>query len=87
MKKIIPATLAALALSMGVNSAIASDFTDDVNDLKASITAIQNQLDSMDVNYNTSEIETGLNRTQELRALEAQYGNLKASFHDAYSAN
>ena len=87
MKKIIPATLAALALSMGVNSAIASDFTDDVNDLKASITAIQNQLDSMDVSYNTSEIETGLNRTQELRALEAQYGGLKADFSNAYSAN
>jgi len=87
MKKIIPATLAAFALSMGVNSALASDFTDDVNDLKASITAIQNQLDSMDVSYNTSEIATGLNRTQELRALEAQYGSLKADFSNAYSAN
>lgn len=87
MKKLIPATLAAFALSMGVNSALASDFTDDVNDLKASITAIQNQLDSMDVSYNTSEIETGLNRTQELRALEAQYGSLKADFSNAYSAN
>jgi len=87
MKKLIPATFAALALSMGINSALASDFTDDVNDLKASITAIQNQLDSMDVSYNTSEIETGLNRTQELRALEAQYGGLKADFSNAYSAN
>jgi hypothetical protein len=87
MKNIIPAALTALALSMGVNSAVASDFTDDINDLKASITAIQNQLDSMDVNYSKTEIDTGLNRTQELRALEAQYGSLKADFSNAYSAN
>lgn len=87
MKNIIPAAFTAIVLSMGVNAAIASDFTDDVNNLKASITAIQNQLDSMDVNYSNAEIDTGLNRTQELRALEAQYGSLKADFSNAYSAN
>jgi hypothetical protein len=86
MKKLISTSITAIALSMGVNSAIASDFTDDVNDLKASITAIENQLDSMDVDYNKVSLEAGLNRTQELRALEAQYKELKSEFNTAYSA-
>ncbi|OUR66521.1 hypothetical protein A9Q77_11235 [Marinomonas sp. 42_23_T18] len=86
MKKIISTSIAAIALSMGVNSAIASDFTDDVNDLKASITAIENQLDSMDVDYNKVSVVGGLNRTQELRALEAQYKDLKTEFNTAHSA-
>ena len=86
MKKLIPASLAAVALTMGVNSAMASDFTDDVNGLKASITAIEKQLDSMDVDYNKVSVEGGLNRTQELRALEAQYKDLKAEFNAAYTA-
>ena len=85
MKKLISTSIAAIALSMGVNSAIASDFTDDVNDLKASITAIENQLDSMDVDYNKVSLEAGLNRTQELIALEAQYKELKSEFNTAYS--
>jgi len=85
MKKIISTSIAAIALSMGVNSAIASDFTDDVNDLKASITAIENQLDSMDVDYNKVSVVGGLNRTQELRALEAQYKDLKTEFNTAHS--
>ena len=87
MKKLISTSIATIALSLGINSAIASDFTDDVNNLKASITAIENQLDSMDVNYNNSEIDSGLNRTQELRALEAKYKDLKSEFNTAYQAN
>jgi hypothetical protein len=87
MKNIFSTTIAAIALSMGVNSAIASDFSDDVNDLKASITAIEKQLDSMDVNYSKTSLDTGLNRTQELRALEAQYKDLKTEFRNAYTAN
>ncbi len=87
MKKLISTSFAAIALTMGVNSAIASDFTDDVNDLKASITAIENQLDSMDVDYNKVSVVGGLNRTQELRALEAQYKDLKTEFNNSYVAN
>ena len=87
MKKLISTSIAAIAFSLGVNSAFAADFTDDVNDLKASITAIEKQLDSMDVDYNKTSIDSGLNRTQELRALEAQYKDLKTEFHNAYSAN
>lgn len=87
MKKLISTSIAAVVLSMGVNSVMASDFTDDVNDLKASITAIEKQLDSMDVDYNKIELDSGLNRTQELRALEAQYKGLKTEFSNAYSAN
>ncbi|WP_438463568.1 hypothetical protein [Marinomonas sp. PE14-40] len=87
MKNIFSTTITAIALSMGVNSAIASDFSDDVNDLKASITAIEKQLDSMDVNYSKTSLDTGLNRTQELRALEAQYKDLKTEFSNAYTAN
>jgi hypothetical protein len=86
MKKIISSTLAVVALGLSANSVMASDFTDDVNDLKASITAIENQLDSMDVDYNKVSVKGGLNRTQELRALEAQYKDLKAEFNTAYSA-
>lgn len=87
MKNIISTSIAAIAFSLGINSAVASDFTDDVNNLKASITAIEHQLDSMDVNYNSSEIDSGLNRTQELRALEAKYKDLKSEFSSAYQSN
>lgn len=87
MKKLIPASLTAIVLAMGLNTAIAGDFSDDYDDIKASITAIEKQLDSMDVNYSKTEIDTGLNRTQELRALEAKYDGLKADFNSAYSAN
>lgn len=87
MKKLIPASIATIVLSMGIGSAMASDFTDDVNGLKASITAIEKQLDSMNVSYNESAIESGLNRTQNLRALEARYASLKADFNNNYVAN
>ena len=87
MKKIISSTLAVVALGVSANSVMAGDFSDDVNGLKASITAIENQLDSMDVDYNKVSVEGGLNRTQELRALEAQYKDLKAEFNTAYAAN
>jgi hypothetical protein len=87
MKKLISTSITAIALSLGVNSVMASDFTDDVNDLKASITAIEKQLDLMEVNYSKSDIDSGLNRTQEYRALEAQYKNLKTEFSNAYIIN
>lgn len=86
MKKIISTSVAAIALTMGVNSVMASEFTDDINNLKASITAIEKQLDSMDVNYNKTNLDSGLNRTQELRALEVQYKELKNDFNQAYTA-
>lgn len=86
MKKIISTSIAAIALTMGVNSVMASEFTDDINNLKASITAIEKQLDSMDVNYNKTNLDSGLNRTQELRALEVQYKELKNDFNQAYTA-
>ena len=86
MKKIISTSIAAIALIMGVNSVMASEFTDDINNLKASITAIEKQLDSMDVNYNKTNLDSGLNRTQELRALEVQYKELKNDFNQAYTA-
>ena len=87
MKKLISTSIAAIALSFGVNSVMASDFSDDLDDVRAGITAIEKQLDSMDVDYGKTEIDAGLNRTQELRALEAQYDSLKADFQNAYSAN
>ena len=87
MKKIISSTLAVVAFGLAANSVVASDFTDDINDLKAGITAIEKQLDSMDVSYNKVSLESGLNRTQELRSLEAQYKGLKADFNNAYVAN
>jgi archaellum component FlaC len=87
MKKIISSSLAVVALGFAANSVIASDFSDDINDLKSSIKAIEKQLDSMDVNYNKVSLETGLNRTQELRALETQYKDLKSDFNNAYFAN
>lgn len=87
MKKIISSGLAVVVFSIAANNVMASDFTDDINDLKSSITAIEKQLDSMDVNYNKVSLETGLNRTQELRALEAQYKGLKSDFNNAYFVN
>ena len=87
MKKLISTSVAAIALSLGVSSAMASDFSDDLEGVRAGITAIEKQLDSMNVDYSKTEIDSGLNRTQELRALEAQYDSLKADFQNAYSAN
>ena len=87
MKKLISTSIAAIALSLSVNSVMASEFTDDINNLKASITAIEKQLDTMDVNYSKADIDSGLNRTQEYRALEAQYKDLKKEFSNAYTAN
>jgi len=87
MNKIISTSLASLVLSLGVSAVSASDFTDDVNDMKASITALENQLESMDVEFNSQDIEPGLNRTQNLRALEAKYKSLKTVFSHNYVAN
>ena len=87
MKKIISSTLAVVGLGLAANAVVAGDFTDDINGLKASISAIENQLDTMGVDYNKADIDLGLNRTQELRALETQYKDLKNEFHNAYTAN
>jgi len=87
MNKIISTSLASLVLSLGVSAASASDFTDDVNDMKASITALENQLESMDVDFSSQDIEPGLNRTQNLRALEAKYESLQTVFSHNYVAN
>lgn len=87
MKKLLSTSLAALVLSLGVSAVSASDFTDDVNDMKASIKALENQLESMDVDFNSQAIEPGLNRTQNLRALEAKYESLQTVFSQNYVAN
>ena len=87
MNKLIPTSLAAVALTLGMSNALAGTFTDDVNDLKASITAIENQLVSMDVDFDSQAIEPGLNRTQNLRALEAKYDDLKSTFNQHYAVN
>jgi archaellum component FlaC len=87
MKKLITTSITTLALSLGVSSVMAADFSDDLDGVKSSIAAIEKQLDSMDVSYNKVEIDSGLNRTQELRALESQYKDLKTEFNNAYTAN
>jgi TolA-binding protein len=84
MKKLLPASLTALVLALGVGSVSATEFTDDLNDLKASITALENQLTSMDVNFDSQDIESGLNRTQKLRALESKYESLQTVFSNNY---
>ena len=84
MKKLLPASLTALVLALGVGSVSATEFTDDLNDLKASITALENQLTSMDVNFDSQNIESGLNRTQKLRALESKYESLQTVFSNNY---
>jgi len=41
----------------------------------------------MGVDYNTTNIEAGLNRAQEVRALEGKYSELQAQFNNAHFAN
>ncbi|EAQ67366.1 hypothetical protein MED121_15604 [Marinomonas sp. MED121] len=77
MNKIISSTLAIVALGVSANSAIASDYADEVRDAERSVAAIEKHLDSLNVQYNTIEIGNGLNRSQEVRALEAKYDYLQ----------
>jgi hypothetical protein len=77
MNKIISSTLAIVALGVSANSAMATDYADEVRDAERSVTAIEKHLDSLNVQYNTIEIENGLNRSQEVRALEAKYDYLQ----------
>ena len=87
MNKYVPVGFSSLILAFGVSSVIASDFTDDINDTRASINAIEKQLISMDVNFESESIDSGLNRTQTLRALEAKYDSLQAIFQNNHVAN
>ncbi|WP_438463569.1 hypothetical protein [Marinomonas sp. PE14-40] len=87
MKTLITTTVTAIALGLGATSISANDFSDDLDGVRSSIAAIERQLDSMDVNYNKTEINTGLNRTQELRALEAKYDSLQAIFQNNHVEN
>ena len=77
MKKIISSTLAVVALGVAANSVVASDYSDEVTDIKRSVSAIEKQLINLDVQYNNVEIESGLNRSQEVKALEAKYNYLQ----------
>ena len=87
MKKYVPVGFSSLILAFSVSSVIASDFTDDINDTRASINAIEKQLISMDVNFESESIDSGLNRTQTLRALEAKYDSLQTIFQNNHVAN
>ena len=77
MKKIISSTLAVVALGVAANGVVASDYSDEVTDIKRSVSAIEKQLMNLDVQYNNVEIESGLNRSQEVKALEAKYNYLQ----------
>ena len=77
MKKIISSTLAVVALGVAANSVVASDYSDEVTDIKRSVSAIEKQLINLDVQYNNVEIESGLNRSQEVKALEVKYNYLQ----------
>jgi ABC-type proline/glycine betaine transport system substrate-binding protein len=83
MKKITASLLAIAALSTVTTSAFASDYSDEVRDIKISVSALESQLQSMNVEYHTVEIESGLNRSQEVRALEAKYSSLQDQFNNA----
>jgi surface antigen len=89
MKKLIATTFAATALSMAATSALAtnSDYSEEVQDIRISVSALESQLDSMGVDYNSSEIESGLNRSQQVKALEAKYDSLHAIFQNNHVAN
>ena len=89
MKKIIATTFAATALSMAATSALAtnSDYAEEVQDIRISVSALENQLDSMGVDYNSSDIESGLNRSQQVKALEAKYDSLQTIFQNNHVAN
>ena len=87
MNKTIATILAATALSTTASSVLASDYSEEVRDIKISVSALERQLESMGVDYNTTNIEAGLNRAQEVRALEGKYSELQAQFNNAHLAN
>ncbi|KJZ13538.1 hypothetical protein TW85_12560 [Marinomonas sp. S3726] len=87
MKNIIATTFAVTALSMAATSALATDYADEVEDIRISVSALENQLDSMGVDYNSSGIESGLNRSQQVKALEAKYDSLQTIFQNNHVAN
>lgn len=83
MNKLLTSILAVTALSTITTSALASDYSDEVKDIKISVSALESQLNSMDVQYNSIEIESGLNRSQEVKALETKYSFLQDQFNNA----
>jgi hypothetical protein len=87
MNKTIATILAATALSTAASSVLASDYSDEVKDIKISVSALERQLETMGVDYNTTSIESGLNRAQEVKALEGRYSELQAQFNNAHFAN
>ena len=87
MKNFIATTFAVTALSMAATSALATDYADEVEDIRISVSALENQLDSMGVDYNSSDIEAGLNRSQQVKALEAKYDSLQTIFQNNHVAN
>jgi hypothetical protein len=87
MNKTIATILAATALSTAASSVLASDYSDEVRDIKISVSALERQLESIGVDYNATDIESGLNRAQEVKALEARYSQLQAQFNNVHFAN
>ncbi|EAQ67364.1 hypothetical protein MED121_15594 [Marinomonas sp. MED121] len=86
MKKIVFSSFTIAAISLTTTLALASDYADEVKDIERSISAIEKQLDSMDVNYNSNNLEFGLNRSQKVRELESKYESLQTIFNNNYVA-
>ena len=87
MKNLIVTTFAVTALSMAATSALATDYADEVEDIRLSVSALESQLNSMGVDYNSTDIDSGLNRSQQVKALEAKYDSLQAIFQNNHVAN
>jgi hypothetical protein len=87
MKSIISSFLAIAALSTTATTSMASDYSEEVQDLKISVSALEKQLEIMDVDYNNIEIKSGLNRAQEVKALESKYSALRNEFVNATYSN
>jgi hypothetical protein len=87
MKKLIATTFAVTALSIASTSALATDYADEVEDIRLSVSAIEAQLDSMGVDYSSKDIESGLNRSQQVKALEEKYDSLHTMFQNNYLVN
>lgn len=87
MNKTIATIIAATALSTATTAVFASDYSDEVNDIKISVSALERQLESMGVDYNTTNIESGLNRAQQVKALEGKYAELQSQFNNVHFSN
>lgn len=87
MKSIISSFLAIAALSTSATTVMASDYSEEVRDLKISVSALERQLESMGVDYNTTNIESGLNRAQQVKALEGKYAELQSQFNNVHFSN